>query len=131
MLTGHDLRPMTYVENLLKMHDIPVIVSNASTFDTMDRIRRCVLRAKRVPKNFFHSRLKCERPLLVDEYFTSRTDDHLYDLYDLFPLDDLDIYRACLFPVSCDILLQLMLPGGTPLSRTMFSLGWICVVVQI
>lgn len=40
MLTGQDLRPMKYVENLLKMHDIPVIVSNASTFDTMDRIRR-------------------------------------------------------------------------------------------
>ncbi|CAM9796154.1 unnamed protein product [Laminaria digitata] len=39
VLTGHDLRPMTYVENLLKLHDIPVIVSNASTFDTMDRIR--------------------------------------------------------------------------------------------
>lgn len=40
VLTGLDLRPMDYVEELLKMHDIPVIVSNLSTFDTMDRIRR-------------------------------------------------------------------------------------------
>lgn len=31
---------MEYVEKLLKVHDIPVIVSNCSTFDTMDRIRR-------------------------------------------------------------------------------------------
>lgn len=40
VLTGLDLRPMAYVENLLKMHDIPVIISNVSTFDTMDSIRR-------------------------------------------------------------------------------------------
>lgn len=40
VLTGLDLRPMNYVEELLKMHDIPVIISNLSTFDTMDRIRR-------------------------------------------------------------------------------------------
>ncbi|CBJ30345.1 conserved unknown protein [Ectocarpus siliculosus] len=39
VLTGLDLRPMDYVEELLKIHDIPVIVSNLSTFDTMDRIR--------------------------------------------------------------------------------------------
>ncbi|CAM9433916.1 unnamed protein product [Hapterophycus canaliculatus] len=39
VLTGLDRRPMTYVEELLKMHDIPVIISNVSTFDTMDRIR--------------------------------------------------------------------------------------------
>lgn len=31
---------MAYVEDLLKMHDIPVIISNVSTFDTMDSIRR-------------------------------------------------------------------------------------------
>lgn len=40
MLTGSERKPMNYVENLLKVHDIPVIVSNVSTFDTMDRIRR-------------------------------------------------------------------------------------------
>eukprot|EP00903_Cladosiphon_okamuranus_P012147 g11395.t2 len=39
VLTGLDLRPMAYVEDLLKMHDIPVIISNVSTFDTMDSIR--------------------------------------------------------------------------------------------
>ncbi|CAM9537143.1 unnamed protein product [Scytosiphon promiscuus] len=39
VLTGLDRRPMTYVEDLLRMHDIPVIISNVSTFDTMDRIR--------------------------------------------------------------------------------------------
>lgn len=40
VLTGSGWRPMGYVEDLLKVHDIPVIVSDCSTFDTMDRIRR-------------------------------------------------------------------------------------------
>ena len=40
VLTGHDRRPVSYVENLLKMHNIPTIVSNISTYETMDKIRR-------------------------------------------------------------------------------------------
>ncbi|CAM9717461.1 unnamed protein product, partial [Discosporangium mesarthrocarpum] len=40
VLTGNNYKPMDYVVALLKTHEIPVIISNRSTFDTMDQIRR-------------------------------------------------------------------------------------------